>query len=92
MHAVIDELCTGCELCVPVCPVDCISMVGASGERTGWDAWDPSLARQARERHARHVARADAAVDAPAEAKSEPPRRDTIAAVLARARAARAAR
>lgn len=27
MHTVIDALCTGCELCVPACPVDCIVMV-----------------------------------------------------------------
>jgi electron transport complex protein RnfB len=24
MHVVIEPLCTGCELCVPACPVDCI--------------------------------------------------------------------
>jgi len=24
MHTVIAELCTGCELCIPPCPVDCI--------------------------------------------------------------------
>ena len=27
MHTVVAELCTGCELCVAPCPVDCISMV-----------------------------------------------------------------
>jgi len=93
MHVVIDELCTGCELCVPVCPVDCIAMIGASGERTGWEAWDPVRAEQARDRYARHAARlgtdADAVPDTPA---TPPPRQETIAAVLARARAARAAR
>jgi electron transport complex protein RnfB len=26
MHAVIESECTGCELCVAPCPVDCISM------------------------------------------------------------------
>ncbi len=26
MHVVIAPLCTGCELCVPACPVDCIVM------------------------------------------------------------------
>ena len=26
MHTVVDPLCTGCELCVAPCPVDCISM------------------------------------------------------------------
>jgi len=27
MHTVIAELCTGCELCVAPCPVDCILMI-----------------------------------------------------------------
>lgn len=26
MHTVITDVCTGCELCVPTCPVDCIEM------------------------------------------------------------------
>jgi electron transport complex protein RnfB len=26
MHTVIAPLCTGCELCLPPCPVDCIEM------------------------------------------------------------------
>jgi electron transport complex protein RnfB len=26
MHTVIAALCTGCELCVPACPVDCIEL------------------------------------------------------------------
>ena len=25
-HTVIDEECTGCELCLPPCPVECIHM------------------------------------------------------------------
>jgi electron transport complex protein RnfB len=94
MHVVIDELCTGCELCVPVCPVDCIAMIGASGERTGWDAWDPARAAQARERYARHSARVAVADCGAVTADATPPaaRHETIAAVLARARAARASR
>jgi electron transport complex protein RnfB len=27
MHTVVVALCTGCELCVAPCPVDCIAMV-----------------------------------------------------------------
>ena len=93
MHAVIDDLCTGCELCVPACPVDCIAMIGASGDRTGWDAWDPSRAEQARERYAGHLARLGTGVDsAPAEAAPAVSRQETIAAALARAREARAPR
>jgi len=29
MHVVIEPLCTGCALCVPACPVDCIALVPA---------------------------------------------------------------
>jgi electron transport complex protein RnfB len=27
MHTVIEAQCTGCELCLPPCPVDCIALV-----------------------------------------------------------------
>jgi electron transport complex protein RnfB len=27
MHTVIDPECTGCELCVAPCPVDCIRII-----------------------------------------------------------------
>ena len=32
MHTVIEPYCTGCELCLPVCPVDCIALENVSGE------------------------------------------------------------
>jgi electron transport complex protein RnfB len=51
MHTVIEAACTGCDLCLPVCPVDCIEMVPVSNERTGWSAWSPELAQQARKRY-----------------------------------------
>ena len=51
MHTVIEAACTGCDLCLPVCPVDCIEMVPISDERTGWSAWSPALAQQARQRY-----------------------------------------
>ena len=51
MHTVIESQCTGCELCVPACPVDCIHMENVSGTRTGWDAWSPEQAAEARERY-----------------------------------------
>ncbi len=54
MHTVIAGQCTGCELCLPACPVDCITLVDASGARTGWDAWSPAQAAQARERYTFH--------------------------------------
>ncbi len=51
MHTVIDALCTGCELCVPACPVDCIAMPAVTGERTGWQAWTPAQAAEAKLRY-----------------------------------------
>ena len=51
MHTVIEPYCTGCELCIPVCPVDCIVLENASGSATGWDAWTPEQAQQARSRY-----------------------------------------
>lgn len=57
MHTVIPEACTGCELCLPVCPVDCIVLDNASGEATGWAAWSPAQAQQARLRYQKHQQR-----------------------------------
>ena len=59
MHTVIDDQCTGCELCVPVCPVDCIAIVEVTGPRTGWDAWSPTQADEARQRYAFHRLRVE---------------------------------
>jgi len=98
MHTVIDPLCTGCELCIPVCPVDCISLVDASAGRTGWDAWSPAQADEARERfdfHRERLARDEqerqarmAARSAPSAAGSEVTtvKASVIEAALARAR------
>jgi electron transport complex protein RnfB len=52
MHTVIEPYCTGCDLCLPVCPVDCIVTENASGSATGWAAWSPQQAEQARSRYA----------------------------------------
>ena len=57
MHTVIDDLCTGCELCVPVCPVDCIALVPVTGAATGWQAWSPPQADEARQRYRFHLQR-----------------------------------
>ena len=51
MHTVIESQCTGCELCLPVCPVDCIETEDAAPGRTGWQAWSPAQASNARERY-----------------------------------------
>ena len=59
MHTVIEALCTGCDLCLPVCPVDCIQMIDATAPRTGWDAWGPAQAEEARQRYAFHQLRTE---------------------------------
>ncbi|WP_367846641.1 RnfABCDGE type electron transport complex subunit B [Rhodoferax sp. WC2427] len=99
MHSVIPLHCTGCELCLPVCPVDCIQMVNASDSRTGWSAWSPPQAEHARQRYAQHRERLSLAArplpahppasQLPATAPTDP-KKATIAAALARARAQRA--
>ncbi len=79
MHTVIEPLCTGCELCLPACPVDCIHVEDAlpgAPPPTGWQAWSPAQALQARDRYAQRRARRaqaqrdnDARLAAKAEAK-----------------------
>jgi len=54
MHTVIEPYCTGCELCLPVCPVDCIEIENVSGSATGWAAWSPEQAEEARQRYEFH--------------------------------------
>jgi len=91
MHTVAEDLCSGCELCLPVCPVDCIALVPASGERTGWNAWTPEQAAQARRRYEGHRQRTESAPPpAAATQASASDRQQAVAAALARARAARA--
>jgi electron transport complex protein RnfB len=51
MHTVIEAQCTGCELCVPACPVDCIALEVRTPGRSGWAAWSPTQAEQARLRY-----------------------------------------
>lgn len=51
MHSVIEPYCTGCELCLPVCPVDCIVSENVSGTTTGWAAWSAADADQAKIRY-----------------------------------------
>lgn len=63
MHTVMEPYCTGCELCVPVCPVDCIQLENATGLRTGWAAWSPAQANEARERYTARRRRMPLVVD-----------------------------
>jgi electron transport complex protein RnfB len=57
MHTVIEPLCTGCELCIPVCPVDCIALEDATPGVSGWAAWSSAQAEEARQRYAAHTVR-----------------------------------
>jgi electron transport complex protein RnfB len=59
MHTIIEADCTGCELCVPACPVDCIEIEIATTAKTGWQAWSPELADQAKDRYAARQSRND---------------------------------
>jgi electron transport complex protein RnfB len=61
MHSIIDAQCTGCELCVPACPVDCISLQSQTPGLTGWAAWSPAQANEARDRYGWHQFRRERA-------------------------------
>ena len=41
MHTVIEAECTGCELCLEPCPVDCIDMVPLTEDIFHWKWPDP---------------------------------------------------
>jgi electron transport complex protein RnfB len=60
MHTIIEQECTGCELCIPVCPVDCIHLEIATPHKTGWNAWSPDQADRARSRYERKLERNNA--------------------------------
>jgi Na+-translocating ferredoxin:NAD+ oxidoreductase subunit B len=74
MHTVIAELCTGCELCVPPCPVDCIDMAPAAQP-----AWSDERATVSRQRYESRNARM---------ARIEEERAARLAAAAARQRTA----
>ena len=74
MHTVIEPYCTGCGLCLPVCPVDCIEIENVTGNATGWDAWSPAQADEARQRYAFHTLKSEREAlenDSRLEAKAE---------------------
>jgi electron transport complex protein RnfB len=48
IHTVVENWCTGCGLCVPVCPVDCIEL---KVESDGVSTLSPSEARLRYEHH-----------------------------------------
>jgi electron transport complex protein RnfB len=94
MHTVVTELCSGCDLCVAPCPVDCIEMLPAKEE----DVWDAVRADAARERFERRSSRLERerrerterlAVRARMAKPGAEKKRAIIAAAIERARARR---
>lgn len=93
MHTVVAEHCTGCELCIPACPVDCIELDVVTPHASGWQAWSPQQAAQARQRYTQHQTRLSAAAptaSATSTAHDEKgAKASAIAQALAKARALR---
>jgi electron transport complex protein RnfB len=78
MHTVIAPLCTGCRLCVPPCPADCIAMAPAHAP------WTAADARAAKRRAAQRKRRLERL--APRSEADPARRRQILADALARAR------
>jgi len=60
MHTVIERDCTGCELCIEPCPVDCIDMVDQTQEPQlswRWNDYSPEATSRAREQTNAKIAR-----------------------------------
>ena len=97
MHTVVTELCSGCDLCVPPCPVDCIAMVPAVGADAIWgrsradaarERFERRRSRQERERRERAERLAARALKAKEDPDAEK-KRVIIQAAVERARARR---
>jgi electron transport complex protein RnfB len=95
MHTVLADHCTGCGLCLPPCPVDCIVMTSAG---RAWTADDAEAARtrfQSRklrlaQETATRIPRPDAKATPRVQSATPAARRQAVAAALSRARARRA--
>jgi Na+-translocating ferredoxin:NAD+ oxidoreductase subunit B len=96
MHTVIAAECTGCALCVPACPVDCIAMPPDPLARDGFSNAQSHAARSRFVARAARLQRIEAAQAAQKESKRASLKSAAesfdLAAVLARAAAARNAR
>ena len=60
MHTVIQSHCTGCELCLPVCPTDCIQMQvnpEIAGAKSDWPGYTPDDITLAKVRYEQRQAR-----------------------------------
>jgi len=97
MHTVVTELCSGCDVCLPPCPVDCIEMVPAVGADAIWGQSRADAARERFERRgSRHERerreRAERLAAAGAQGEADPDaekKRAIIQAAIERARARR---
>lgn len=79
MHTVIAAECTGCRLCLPPCPVDCIAMV-----ETG-ETWShEERVRRADQYRRRHLARR-ARIEGKRTEKRLPEREEAKRATVAKA-------
>jgi electron transport complex protein RnfB len=95
MHTVLADQCTGCGLCLPPCPVDCIVMTSAG---RAWTDDDAKAARTRFESRKLRLAQETAKRTPRPDVKARPrvqnatpdARRQAVAAALARARARRA--
>ena len=85
MHTVLIDACTGCELCIAPCPVDCITLAPSTGSAE----WTPQAAQAAR---ARFEARQERLHRESVAATRAAPNPDQLASVLAKARARAAQR
>ena len=68
---VIASHCTGCDLCLPPCPMDCISMVPVAPARA-WTAADRDAARARHDARRERLQRATAPRSVPTRMISEP--------------------
>jgi electron transport complex protein RnfB len=57
MHTVIAAQCSGCELCLPPCPVDCIALVPMDAPAGTPDPWPDYTRAETRDWRARTQAR-----------------------------------
>ncbi|MBE9515345.1 MAG: hypothetical protein IME93_00055 [Proteobacteria bacterium] len=92
MHTVIAHECTGCELCLPPCPMDCINLEVWKGKPDGGSPWSeyPTADRdQARRRTHDHDQRlaADQQKKTTNQARQQQNMRDEITAAVARSKA-----
>jgi electron transport complex protein RnfB len=66
MHTVVSAECSGCDLCIPVCPVDCIKTAPSKGNAHAADKGIcESKSKQYRTRFAGKQKRQSAGIDTP---------------------------